>query len=77
MEGVGSHWSPVLVLNVQRGVGKLRYIEQKVEHRVKGGRAGSCSTKRREVRIPNLLDLDLSSRSASNFLVTRSGCHFP
>lgn len=52
MEGVGGHWSAVLVLNVQGGVGKLRYVEQKVEHRVKGGSTGSCGTKRREVRIP-------------------------
>lgn len=41
VEGVGGHWSPILVLNVQGGVGKLRYIEQKVEHRVKGGSTGS------------------------------------
>lgn len=41
MEGVGGHWSAVLVLNVQGGVGKLRYVEQKVEHRVKGGSTGS------------------------------------
>lgn len=50
VKSVGGHWSPVLVLNVQRGVGKLRYVEQKVEHRVKGGSTGSCGTKRRGVR---------------------------
>lgn len=50
VKSIGRHWSPVLVLNVQRGVGKLRYIEQKVEHRVKRGSAGSCGTKRRGVR---------------------------
>lgn len=52
VEGVGGHGSPVLVLNVQGGVGKLRHVEQKVEHRVKGGGAGSYGTKRREVRTP-------------------------
>lgn len=51
VESVGGHWSPILVLNVQGGVGKLRYVEQKVEDWVKGGSAGSCGTKRKKVRI--------------------------
>lgn len=77
VEGVGGHWSPILVLNVQGGVGKFRYIEEKVEHRVKGGGAGSCGTKRRGVRISNMLVLDLSSRSAPNLLLTHPGPHCP
>ena len=49
VEGVGGHWSPILVLNVQGGVGELRNVEEKVEHGVKGGGAGSWGTRRRGV----------------------------
>lgn len=57
VEGVGGHWSPVLVLNVQGGVGELRNVEEKVEHGVKGGGAGSWGTRRRGVSTAGCIQI--------------------
>lgn len=46
VEGIGGHRSPIPVLNVQGGVGELRHVEEKVEHRVQGGSAGPYGTNR-------------------------------
>ena len=55
--GVGGLWSPVLVLNVQGGVGELRNVEEKVEHGVKGGGAGSWGTRRRGVSTAGCIQI--------------------
>lgn len=41
VEGIGGHRGSVLVLDVERGVGALRHVQQEVQHGVERGGAGS------------------------------------